>query len=48
MQYIPGFWCNNILLTRDFKNMKTYQSIRGQQVVSLPFSYLEKLTRIDS
>ena len=47
MQYIPSFWCNNILLKRDFKNIKIYQNILRQQAVSSLYSYLEKFKQTD-
>ena len=45
---MANFWCNNILIKGDFKNAKTNQNIRGQQVVRSTLSYLEKLNQIDS
>ena len=41
--YMVSFWCGNTLLKGDFKNTKTYENMRGQQVArSLPF-YAEKI-----
>ena len=45
---MANFWCNNILIKGDFKNAKTNQNIRGQQVVRSTLSYLEKLNQIGS
>ena len=41
-------WCGNILLNEFFKNTKTYQSIRGQQLVRPFLLYLEEFNLIDN
>ena len=43
-----SFWCGNTLLEGDFKNIKTYQNMRGQQVVKPLLFYLDKFNQIDS
>ena len=46
---MASFWCdNNILRKEDFKNTRTNQNIRGQQVVKSTLSYLEKLNQTDT
>ena len=45
---MASFWCGNVLLIRDFKNTKTYQNMRGQQVVRPLTFYPEKFNQIDS
>ena len=45
ISYMVSFWCGNTLLKGDFKNTKTYQNMRGQQVVRPLLFYLEKFTK---
>ena len=45
---MASFWCGNVLLIGDFKNTKTYQNMRGQQVVWLLVFYPKKFNQIDS
>ena len=45
---MASFWFGNVLLIRDFKNTKTYQNMRGQQVVRPLTFYPEKFNQIDS
>ena len=42
------FWCGNTLLKGDFKNAKTYQNMKGQEVVRPLSFYLEIFNQIDS
>ena len=45
---MASFWNDNILPKGYFKNAKTYQNMKGQEVVR-PFSfYLEIFNQIDS
>ena len=48
IRYMVSFWCGNSLLKGDFKNRKTYQNMRRQQVVRPLLFYLEKFKQIDS
>ena len=45
---MTSFRWGTILLKGDFKNTKTYQNMRGQQVVRPLHFYLEKFNQIDS
>ena len=45
---MASFKYGKILLKKDFKNTKTYQNIRGQQVVRPLVFYPEKFNQIDS
>ena len=45
---MTSFWCGNVLLIGDFKNTKTFQNMRGQQVVRSLVFYPEKFNQIDS
>ena len=47
IRYMVNFWCGNTLLEGDFKNTKTYQNMRGKQVVRPLLFYLEKCNEID-
>ena len=44
---MASFWCDNILIKGDFKNVKTYQNQRGQQLFR-PLLYLENFNQTDS
>ena len=48
ISYIVSFWCGNTLLEGDFKNTKTYQNMRGQQVARPLLFYLKKFNQIDN
>ena len=48
IKYMVSFWCGNTLLEGDFKNIKTYQNMRGQQGVKPLLFYLDKFNQIDS
>ena len=43
---MSSFLCGNTLLKKDFKSIKTYQNMWGQQAVRPLFFYLEKLNQI--
>ena len=45
VKYIVSFWCSITLIEGDFKNKKTYQNKRGQQVVRLLLFTLKILTK---
>ena len=45
---MASLWCGNVLLIGDFKNKKTYQKMRGQQVVRPLSFYPVKFNQIDS
>ena len=45
---MTSFWCGNVLPIGDFKNTKTYQKMRQQQVVRPLVFYPEKFNQIDS
>ena len=45
---MTSFWCGNVLLIGDLKNTKTFQKMRGQQVVRSLVFYPEKFNQIDS
>ena len=43
-----SFWCANTSLEGDFKNPKTYQNMRVQQLVKPLLFYLEKSNQTDN
>ena len=48
IRYMVRFWCGNTSLKGDFKNAKTYQNMKGQEVVRPLSFYLEIFNQIDS
>ena len=48
IKYMVSFWCANTLLEGDFKNTKTYQNMRVQQLVRPLLFSLEKFNQTDS
>ena len=47
-RYMISFWCGNVLLIADFKNIKAYQYMWGQQENRPLLFYQEKFNQIDS